>query len=220
MQKNMMKIWAIIGGIGGLIAILALIVTIAQLRQDKMASDAQDITQSTQIAILHEQLFVLRQIATLQANSEGFGPTATHIAQQIQVFEGTAVALATQEANLPYALDVVIAADKPWINSGVFVNKDATVSIKRISGRWRTTTTTYWQDGFNCSTTPCEDCLSTNAPRQSLIARVGDGAIYCAGNSPFKSSQSGNLMMSFNDGLGAFPDNEGQITVRITVTRE
>lgn len=138
--------------------------------------------------------------ATNQANSANITPTPTPSGYIIEQ-------------------EVVVDAKQEWMDSGILINKDDTVSITYISGQWRTASTYPWSKGFDCSST-CKDCLLTEAPEASLIFKVGNGKMVCAGKSSFTSPSSGVLYLSFNDLSGLFHDNEGQITVKITITRE
>ncbi len=221
MLKGFGKTWAVIGGAIGLVSIVALVVAVVQLRQSKLASDAQDLAQSTQIAILLQQLDVQQELATLQANSISFGPTSTQIAREIQALQSTAVVLATKQASIyPFSVDFKVEANKEWTDSNILISKDDIVSVKWLSGQWRTASTYDWENGFDCLPDPCGDCLSTKASEASLLIKVGNGSIQCAGNSQYTSSETGNLWLSFNDHSGSFFDNEGEIIVRIIVSHQ
>ncbi|MCI0616979.1 SH3 domain-containing protein [bacterium] len=100
MKQDYKRVWRMIGEVTGFITILALLVTVLQLLQSKVASDSQDLAQSTLIALLQKQLDVQSEIATLQASSAGLGPTSTVIAERIVDLENTRVALATEEARV------------------------------------------------------------------------------------------------------------------------
>lgn len=134
MWKTLGNTWTIIGGIIGLVAIIALLVAVIQLFQSERASKAQDIAQSTQIAILNEQLKVQREMATLQAVSSGSGPTATAIGQRLAELNSTAVALSTQEAQSKQ-LTTLLSEDFEFDVSGKYSHEGGawTVTVEGIS---------------------------------------------------------------------------------------
>ena len=87
-------------GIGIILALLGVIVAIVQLRQSQQASGSQDSAQSTQIALLNEQLLVQREMATLQAGASGSNSNATVVAERVAELQNTAIALSTQQSKL------------------------------------------------------------------------------------------------------------------------
>ena len=91
--------WNKIGGVIGVVAILALVVAVVQLVQSNNAAKVQDLAQTTQIAILEQQLDVNREMATLQANISKSGPTAMAVATRMAELESTAVALAMAQTS-------------------------------------------------------------------------------------------------------------------------
>ena len=224
MQQHHRGVWQRIEKTAGLVAIVALVVALVQLWQSKIASDSQDIAQSTQIALLQQQLDVQNQIATLQAVSSGAGPTSTIIAQRIIELESTQVALSTQEARLKQMpisdLSFSVPANIEWVNTELAINKGETVDIKYVSGQWQGAPGDYWGDGTDCSGS-FSTGLVPNASGVALVARVGNGVARCVGNSPFVSANSGALYLSYNDcpGSGCFSDNKGKIIVRIKIFR-
>jgi len=100
MEKNNVKLWQKIGEVAGLVAILALLVALIQLWQSKNDSESQDAAQSTQIALLNQQLLIQQQMATLQASTIGSDSNATAVAERMVELQSTAIALSTQQANL------------------------------------------------------------------------------------------------------------------------
>jgi hypothetical protein len=87
--------WVTIGGVAGLVAIIGLIVAVLQLVQNGIVVKAQSIDQATQKALAEEQLDLYKSLATLQAEDERTGPTATAAAQR------EAELLSTIEASQP-----------------------------------------------------------------------------------------------------------------------
>lgn len=222
MKKNKLKLWQKLGGVAGFIAILALVVALIQLWQSKTDSASQDAIQSTQIVLLQEQLSIQQEIATLQANSSGFGPTATVITQRILQLESTRVALATKEANVKLIpindLTIEVRANIEWVNTKIIIDEGDTVDIKYVTGLWRGVKDGYWKNGTVC-TPPQPGSIVPSADGNALIAKIGiDSTPRCVGNSPFVSSNSGILYLSHNDcPRGCFADNEGSVTFHIQV---
>ena len=112
---------------------------------------------------------------------------------------------------------LVVNANIEWINTGITINQGETVDIKYVSGRWRGFPGNEWGDGTDCNAAFPRAILPT-ASGTALIARVGTGTPRCVGNTPFVSSNTGVLYLTYNDCPGGcFSDNEGSITVRVKV---
>jgi hypothetical protein len=125
MWKSKKSIWQRIGEFAGLVAIIGVLVTLVQLSQSIGDSRSQASSQSTQIALLQEQLGIQQEIATLQVGASGAGPISTAIAQRIIELESTRIALATKEAGIQHAESdqtMQIQAGTEWVSTGLIVS--------------------------------------------------------------------------------------------------
>ena len=90
--------WNKIGGFIGIVTILGLVVAILELSQSNKNSQKQDSAQTTQIAILEQQLEVNREMATLQAGALNSDSAATAVVTRVAELESTAIVLATMQS--------------------------------------------------------------------------------------------------------------------------
>jgi hypothetical protein len=124
-----------------------------------------------------------------------------------------------------------VFANQGWSDTGIDVEKGDVITIEYKGGYW-----TYLPgkstlvDGngdiyYICTETISESqCIEQipGRPKGSLIARVGTSdPVYIGNYNIFSSPVSGKLLLSINDShlISDYSDNEGSLTVKITVER-
>ena len=143
--------------------------------------------------------------------------TATPTASSTTTPKPSSTPAPTATSTLPPG-QVVVAANEKWVNTGIQVQEGEALEFTRVSGRWHTEPGTPWTTGRECTSGSCFDCVLTTAPEASLIAKIDDGGAFCVGP-PYVSERTGNLFLSFNDADWGFEDNEGRLTVQVTVRK-
>lgn len=110
-----------------------------------------------------------------------------------------------------------------WQSAGLSVNAGDRITTD-VTGGWTaqrgTATTGAEGSGTPCAQTrPAAQCVEPmpSLPTGSLIARVGDRLVTPAAPGVFIAPTSGPLHLRINDGDAALADNEGELTVRVSV---
>ena len=122
---------------------------------------------------------------------------------------------------------VEVFADKGWQNTGVELIENDQVTVEYISGKW-----TNWighNQPYDGNGPPnvyiCAQWMDANKcmepiptfPAGTLIGRVGQQLIGIGNRATFITESAGILELRMNDGDDGLYDNEGYITVQITV---
>ncbi len=116
-----------------------------------------------------------------------------------------------------------IDARQSWQSAGLSVQAGDRITAD-VTGSWTAQKGTV-TSGAEGSGTPCAQvrpaaqCVEPmpNLPTGSLIARVGDRLVAPAAPGVFIAPTSGPLQLRINDGDAALADNEGELTVRVSV---
>jgi regulation of enolase protein 1 (concanavalin A-like superfamily) len=125
------------------------------------------------------------------------------------------------------SITVEVFADKGWQNTGVELIENDQVTVEYISGKW-----TNWighNQPYDGNGPPnvyiCAQWMDANKcmepiptfPAGTLIGRVGQQLIGIGNRATFITESAGILELRMNDGDDGLYDNEGYITVQITV---
>jgi len=120
---------------------------------------------------------------------------------------------------------VQIDATKAWQNTGVFVNAGDLVSIETLSGEWSIAQDSeqYTPGVGTCYT--CTRFLSANKCPEplpsfytgALIAEIGGQIVGINKIYTFTAERSGEIALRINDADEYLGDNDGNITVRVTL---
>ena len=114
---------------------------------------------------------------------------------------------------------IVVEANKKWNDTGILIQEGDVVQITYISGKWRSSPEYPWIMGDNCDD-KCDDCLLPMTSEGSLVAKIGNGNVYCGISSSTSSESTGNLFLSFNDCPSTtlcFDDNEGNLEIQVVI---
>jgi hypothetical protein len=111
---------------------------------------------------------------------------------------------------------VLVNARTMWVDTGIDVTGKR-VRIRYESGQWRNHPTSAWNTGDGLS--PYEEQHLLIVPRGALAALVGktNKGAFPVGTSYEGAAGSGRLYLSMNDLSGYFNDNEGSLTVTVSV---
>lgn len=114
---------------------------------------------------------------------------------------------------------VVVDARTEWFNTDVTVQTGDQVQIKYLSGTW-----TIWKgvdpytdaNGQTGRKDPCTFLPSANT--SGLVGRVGTGNVQFIGSmKSFTAQSSASLFLSINDCTGQFQNNDGTLTLLVSV---
>ena len=111
---------------------------------------------------------------------------------------------------------VEVRANASWQNTNIFVPAGSRVSIIYRSGQWRHGPEIPWHTGSG-SRERCEECPVPDMPPGALIGRVGNQVLRVGNALEFTSSESGTLLLRMNDLDNAISNNDGSISVEVTV---
>jgi hypothetical protein len=124
----------------------------------------------------------------------------------------------------PYT-EAVIFANQGWQSAGIFIEQGATVTIKVISGQW---TGTLGKSPFNTGEGGkyiCGKVMShcieplPDFPSDGLIGQIGSPIFGIGNGTDIVAQQAGTLFMRMNDGDPGLFDNDGSLTVKITIEK-
>ncbi len=116
---------------------------------------------------------------------------------------------------------VVLDARSEWFNTGIHVRKGQTVDFT-ASGSWGespgvTRTANGGQAGMFGSGYWGLQPIVPGAPWGSLVGKIGSQEFPIGTLGSVTADNGGILQLSINDGLGAFHDNHGSLTVKVRV---
>ena len=122
-----------------------------------------------------------------------------------------------------------VSAKEKWQDTGITVSTGDVVTVEYVVGMWTGGTgANRWYDArgdlvlkYRCiehadNLSSCEEPMP-DAYNGALIGKVEDSLIEIGNYAQFTSSTSGNLFLRMNDKDKGLFDNEGTITVRITI---
>lgn len=163
------------------------------------------------------------------SNTPQVDQTAIAQAQATNVANATAKAqtLAAQTAQAANTVSTAtVDARKGWQDTGVMINKGVSVDIEVISGQWTSQKGTTYNTGgggyYVCANRmPASQCVEPlpTVPQDSLIGLVGNHIFAVGHKMSVVADTSGELMLRMNDADNGLFDNDGVLTVRITITK-
>jgi hypothetical protein len=124
--------------------------------------------------------------------------------------------------------NVEISSRVMWVSTSMDVSAGDRVVIKYISGEWTVDSINYpMTDGNGYpGLSPVEFCNSCNAPildgtLGQLVAEIQGGiTVIPVGNQgEFIAETDGTLILAINDLYESYADDEGSITVRVSIYR-
>jgi hypothetical protein len=118
-----------------------------------------------------------------------------------------------------------VSARLGWQSTDISIAKGNTVEITVTSGQW-----TYWKDGtpynsgqgtgYICAevmpTSQCDEPLPT-FPSDGLIGRISEQIFGIGRRTVVVANRDGVLSLRINDPDSGLSDNDGTLTVRITI---
>ena len=123
------------------------------------------------------------------------------------------------------SVKVGIDAREGWQSTGVVVKEGMRLKIEVINGRW-----TRWKDTesyntgqggeYTCAEViPADQCAEPlpDFPAGGLIGQIGNQVFGVGRDSTVVARQKGVLRLRINDGDDGLHDNDGQLTVEVTV---
>ena len=149
----------------------------------------------------------LRAFDQLDANNDGF-------VTRPEFVRGTGTA-GTAGTTGTVARSIVVAADRQWTDTGIYVNAGQTVRIT-ADGRIRLARDT--QDFVTAAGAAGRvgDATMPNSPIGGLVARIENGApVFVGQNRTFRAPRSGRLHLGVNDSF--WDDNTGQFNATVDV---
>jgi hypothetical protein len=124
---------------------------------------------------------------------------------------------------------VGVDANRPWQDTDIVISLGDRVTIQYISGTWTGGLGAgQWYDGkgdmvarYKCAVeqpdpSGCKEPMP-NVYNGTLIGKVGDNLVEIGDYLQFTSSKTGNLFLRMNDHDEGLFDNQGSITVQISV---
>jgi len=115
---------------------------------------------------------------------------------------------------------VGVASHIEWQDTGITVQTGDQVQVTYLSGAWTIWTGLDPYTDANGQTGRTDACtLLPSVNTGSLIGRITTGTAQFIGNTgSFSAQSSGTLQLSMNDCTGQFQNNDGTLTIRVTVT--
>jgi len=123
--------------------------------------------------------------------------------------------------------EVIVDAKEKWVDTGLNVSEGDRITIAQSSGSWTADLGDFEFVDANGYFTDepveyfCPDC---DAPIKDgvlgiLVAKIGGSFQAVGNNKSFYAKESGGLMLMMNDAYQALDDNDGSVTVNITVSK-
>lgn len=111
---------------------------------------------------------------------------------------------------------VQVPANVMWYDTNIDVTGKQ-VTIRYNSGQWRNHPTSGYNDGVGRGPYAEQNTLIVpNAPLSSLVGKTNGGTFY-VGNQYQGKPGNGKLYLGINDKNGRYDDNDGMLTVTVTV---
>jgi|SRR3989337_41687 len=112
-------------------------------------------------------------------------------------------------------------SDQGWQNTGLGIHQGDVISINYLSGEWNFwagTSDPHGADGADayCPSTSCCEPMPLER-KGSLIGQIGDEVFLIGNGRTFIAHSNGTLSLRMNDCDNGLSDNEGTITVAITM---
>jgi hypothetical protein len=114
-----------------------------------------------------------------------------------------------------------VDARREWQSTGMMIERGATLSFTVIDGQW-----TNWKGfapytmgegtSYICGGAHCVEYLP-NAPTGALIGRVGDHVFHIGQGRTIFAETGGTLALAINDAPSGLYDNDGVLTVRVSL---
>ena len=125
----------------------------------------------------------------------------------------------------PLSAEVIVQAGLGWQDLGIEIYAGEQVTIEYLAGKW-----TYWSgtvpphgatgDGGRCADSqPASRCAEPipDFSKGALIGKVGTQWLKIGNGLTFTANDTGTLYMRINDGDAGLYDNEGSVTVRVSI---
>lgn len=120
-------------------------------------------------------------------------------------------------------LDLEIAANVPWVDTGLMVDGDLPVSLRPTPGSWTANPTTGMVGAAGHPGLIAKPGYALPGAQEGLlVGQVGATVFPIGDNAAIPAGATGRLYLSINDDLSGeygagFADNEGSLTVEISV---
>lgn len=127
----------------------------------------------------------------------------------------------------PDTYEISISANRAWQNSNIYVEAGDTIDFTHIDGQWTDWKgTTPYTNGIGMTGHICanmadpESCVEPipQAPRGSLIGKIGTWSFLIGNRRILTAEQTGYLYLRINDGDDGLFDNDGELVVQIILS--
>ncbi len=110
----------------------------------------------------------------------------------------------------------VVPANEMWIDTGVDTTGKI-ITVRYIAGTWTNggpKEKILWSDATGGGSWP--DLIVPGVPIRALVGKTDEGSFFVGSFHEIRDAH-GHLKLSMNDTAGTFDDNQGSLTVSITV---
>jgi len=118
---------------------------------------------------------------------------------------------------------VEVKANRTWQSTGIQVASGTKLALEVVDGKWASAKGTGVYNGgegtgYVCGHVDCVEPLP-DLPSDSLIGMIGDAKFGVGNGTTIITEQAGELYLRINDGDNGLYDNDGTLTVSITILR-